>query len=212
MTSSIRWITLIGNWGKELVNSIVNGIYYLIAVNTIIAVLYISAIIVYLILNTIGTIPLTQSIASLLVTIILAGIYVLDMILNPNYRYFFLWQLYTFLFLTFIIFLVFRMLIIFFTGYCFLWILKFVIGINLDKKEASSQNEYITQCIKKERPRQNEYTIQCIICYSEDREMILKPCNHICVCQNCCKRIIQESNKCPFCQNRIIQRERIYLP
>ena len=90
MTSSIRWITLIGKWGKELVNSIVNGIYYLIAVNTIIAVLYISAIIVYLILNTIGTIPLTQSIASLLVTIILAGIYVLDMILNPNYRYFFL--------------------------------------------------------------------------------------------------------------------------
>ena len=125
---------------------------------------------------------------------------------------FFLWQLYAFLFLTFVIFLVFRMLIIFFTGYCFLWILKFVIGINSDKKEASSQNEYITQCIKKERPRQNEYTIQCIICYSEDREMILKPCNHICVCQNCCKRIIQESNKCPFCQNRIIQRERIYLP
>ena len=78
MTSSIRWITLIGKWGKELVNSIVNGIYYLIAVNTIIAVLYISAIIVYLILNTIGTIPLAQSIASLLVTIILAGIYVLE--------------------------------------------------------------------------------------------------------------------------------------
>ena len=86
MTSSIRWITLIGKWGKELVNSIVNGIYYLIAVNTIIAVLYISAIIA---INIIGTIPLAQSIASLLVTIILAGIYVLDMILNPNYRYFF---------------------------------------------------------------------------------------------------------------------------
>ena len=95
MTSSIRWITLIGNWGKELVNSIVNGIYYLIAVNTIIAVLYISAIIVYLILNIIGTIPLAQSIASLLVTIILAGIYVLEMILNPNYRYFFFCDNYT---------------------------------------------------------------------------------------------------------------------
>ena len=86
MTSSIRWITLIGNWGKELVNNIVNGIYYLIAANIIISVLYISAIIA---INIIGTIPLAQSIASLLVTIILAGIYVLDMILNPNYRYFF---------------------------------------------------------------------------------------------------------------------------
>ena len=87
MTSSIRWITLIGKWGKELVNSIVNGIYYLIAVNVTIAVLYIFAIIA---INIIGAIPLAQSIASLLVTIILAGIYVLDMILNPNYKYFFL--------------------------------------------------------------------------------------------------------------------------
>ena len=83
------------------------------------------------------------------------------------------------------------------SGCCFIWILHFGIGVISNKKEKSIQEE------------ENK---KCIICYSGDREMILKPCNHICVCQNCCKRIIQDSNKCPFCQNRIIESERIYLP
>ena len=102
--------------------------------------------------------------------------------------------------------------IIFFSRFCFMWILNFGMlrVMNLKKIFVPTPKFYSN---KKERPTQNGYiTQQCIICYSEDREMILKPCNHICVCQNCCKRIIQESNKCPFCQNQIIQRERIYLP
>ena len=90
-------------------------------------------------------------------------------------------------------------LVIVFSGSCSIWLyLKF--GIN-------SKN-------KKERPptQADEDIKPCIICYSEDRQMILKPCNHICLCQNCCTRIIQDSNKCPFCQSRIIKSERIYLP
>ena len=85
-----------------------------------------------------------------------------------------------------------------FTGCCFIWILHFGIGVISNKKERPTQD--------------NEDTKKCIICYSENREMILKPCKHICVCQNCCTRIIQDFNKCPFCQKRIIQSERIYLP
>ena len=75
MTSLIRWITLIGKWGKELVNSIVTGVYYLIVINIIMAVLYISSIIIYLTIGMIiGTIPLAESIASLLATIFFTGI------------------------------------------------------------------------------------------------------------------------------------------
>ena len=90
MTSLIRWITLIGKWGKELVNSIVTGVYYLIVINIIMAVLYISSIIIYLTIGMIiGTIPLAESIASLLATIFFTGIYMLEMILKTNYRYIF---------------------------------------------------------------------------------------------------------------------------
>ena len=91
------------------------------------------------------------------------------------------------------------MLVIFFSGCCFISILNyFGIGINSNKKEKSQT----VDCLCK----------KCIICFSEDREMVFKPCKHLCVCQNCCARIIQDSNKCPFCQNLIIHSERIYLP
>ena len=48
----------------------------------------------------------------------------------------------------------------------------------------------------------------CVVCQDLKREVILKPCNHCCLCPNCSKALKQ----CPVCKRRIQRKEKFYLP
>ena len=44
-------------------------------------------------------------------------------------------------------------------------------------------------------------TKQCIICLSNAKDVLLIPCNHICLCADCVKEVVASSNQqCPMCR------------
>ena len=46
----------------------------------------------------------------------------------------------------------------------------------------------------------------CVICLDNTREMVLKPCNHYCLCSSCSKGL----RECPLCKKKIQRTEKIF--
>ena len=44
---------------------------------------------------------------------------------------------------------------------------------------------------------------ECLICLSEERNMIIMPCGHLCVCQGCGDTIQSKNYDCPICRGHI---------
>nr|CAD7462771.1 unnamed protein product [Timema tahoe] len=66
---------------------------------------------------------------------------------------------------------------------------------------------------RKERRRQvretnlPEYQL-CVVCRQNPREMIILPCGHVCVCEDCSEGI---ANLCPVCRTKITNKTAAYL-
>ncbi|KAJ2546195.1 hypothetical protein EV175_005693 [Coemansia sp. RSA 1933] len=43
-------------------------------------------------------------------------------------------------------------------------------------------------------------SIQCAICLSDERDTVILPCRHLCMCRECANTYRQQSNKCPICR------------
>lgn len=62
----------------------------------------------------------------------------------------------------------------------------------------------------KKKPKSNQVEPQlfnCGICFTKDKNMLLKPCNHLVCCDIC----IDKLTNCPLCRTTIISREKIYV-
>ena len=46
----------------------------------------------------------------------------------------------------------------------------------------------------------------CVVCLDGTKEILLKPCNHYCLCHNCSQKL----RKCPVCKRRIQTTEKIF--
>ncbi|KAL3101145.1 hypothetical protein niasHS_001605 [Heterodera schachtii] len=54
---------------------------------------------------------------------------------------------------------------------------------------------------------------RCLICLTNERQIVFKPCRHFCVCRECAKVIEQnEKPKCPVCRNYVEETLFIYIP
>lgn len=51
-----------------------------------------------------------------------------------------------------------------------------------------------------------EDLLQCVVCMDQPRKMLIRPCNHFCVCQSCVKQL----QKCPICKCYINKSEIIF--
>ena len=51
--------------------------------------------------------------------------------------------------------------------------------------------------------------IVCCICYENGITLLLEPCNHICICEDCYKKL--DNKNCPLCKNKINMIRKIYL-
>ena len=52
---------------------------------------------------------------------------------------------------------------------------------------------------------------QCIICYDNPKSVMIRPCNHVCLCDVCSRDIRGLNGKCPMCRKDIRGIERVYL-
>ena len=41
---------------------------------------------------------------------------------------------------------------------------------------------------------------KCIVCFDNDKNTIINPCNHMCLCEECSKDYIKNSTICPICR------------
>lgn len=48
----------------------------------------------------------------------------------------------------------------------------------------------------------------CVVCKTNAREIILLPCGHVCICEDCSASI---NNDCPICRTRITQKAAAYI-
>lgn len=46
----------------------------------------------------------------------------------------------------------------------------------------------------------SENTFECVICMSEERDTMLLPCRHLCLCSPCAKSLRYQANSCPICR------------
>lgn len=65
----------------------------------------------------------------------------------------------------------------------------------------------IIKHIQKEKRRKRPW---CSICLSEKVSTIILPCRHFCICMDCSKNLVENTNKCPICRQKIGQLVRIY--
>ena len=43
----------------------------------------------------------------------------------------------------------------------------------------------------------------CVVCLGAEREVILLPCGHVCVCATCADTLLQRGDLCPVCRGPI---------
>lgn len=46
----------------------------------------------------------------------------------------------------------------------------------------------------------SENTFECVICMSEERDTMLLPCRHMCLCSSCAQSLRYQSSSCPICR------------
>jgi len=51
----------------------------------------------------------------------------------------------------------------------------------------------------------------CSICLDEKELIILEPCLHQCICNECLNKLISYSSKCPICRCKIFFKKNIYI-
>ena len=55
--------------------------------------------------------------------------------------------------------------------------------------------------------RQLDSVTKCVACLVEDKDTILMPCRHLCMCSTCAGRV----NRCPICRVSVESRQRSYI-
>lgn len=50
---------------------------------------------------------------------------------------------------------------------------------------------------------QDEDSTDCIICMERDYDVVMVPCGHYCMCQECANKILSSTGKCPICRQRV---------
>ena len=50
---------------------------------------------------------------------------------------------------------------------------------------------------------------ECSICLTEPSVMLMRPCNHVCACPTCSRRLLR--HPCPLCRRLVTKVERVYF-
>ncbi|KAJ2776930.1 hypothetical protein GGI15_004682 [Coemansia interrupta] len=56
------------------------------------------------------------------------------------------------------------------------------------------------EAMQNQHAMRSDDAMQCAICLSDDRDTVLLPCRHMCMCRECANTYRQQSNKCPICR------------
>jgi E3 ubiquitin-protein ligase MGRN1 len=46
-------------------------------------------------------------------------------------------------------------------------------------------------------------TKECLVCLDEEKDTVVMPCGHLCVCSDCGKGLVKNKHTCPVCRGHI---------
>lgn len=66
----------------------------------------------------------------------------------------------------------------------------------------------------------SENSFECVICMSDERDTMLLPCRHLCLCSSCAQSLRYQASSCPICRCpfkaalniRVVQRDQLLQP
>lgn len=64
---------------------------------------------------------------------------------------------------------------------------------------------------EKKRPPPESEELLCVVCLNNKKSIILRPCNHLCLCEECSASKEHSIKECPVCRKKIEKRERVFL-
>ena len=70
---------------------------------------------------------------------------------------------------------------------------------------------YLTVCPTNPVQGDKTWPQTCVVCLSEQREVILMNCGHVCVCAGCAMEIMASRPNCPICRANIVQVAPAYI-
>lgn len=50
---------------------------------------------------------------------------------------------------------------------------------------------------------QNEAEKECLVCLTEEKNTVIMPCGHMCVCLDCGNGLVKAKHTCPICRGNI---------
>ena len=56
-----------------------------------------------------------------------------------------------------------------------------------------------------------EEEMLCVVCQANKKNILLQPCNHVCLCPSCVKEVMRQNTHCPLCRKRISSWTKVYL-
>lgn len=66
--------------------------------------------------------------------------------------------------------------------------------------------------VHQEEEKKNDVLGQCVVCLEEARTHVFVPCGHICVCKDCCHKVMKKNKKCPMCKQTATMVMEVFLP
>jgi hypothetical protein len=65
----------------------------------------------------------------------------------------------------------------------------------------------VKEIVKKQREEAGN--IHCVVCHENQRDTVIVPCNHLCLCSAC--STVALLKECPMCRKKIEKLQKIYF-
>ena len=78
------------------------------------------------------------------------------------------------------------------------------------RADATRQQHLLRSVLQSSHQTDNDDRL-CVVCYGSEKAIMLRPCNHVCLCIECSKSIRQLNGLCPICRGQFTSEERVYI-
>lgn len=77
---------------------------------------------------------------------------------------------------------------------------------------ATRQQQDLLRGVLRSAPKTDNDDHLCVICCVNEKAIMLRPCNHVCLCTECGNNSIRQLNgNCPICRGQFTKTERVYI-
>ena len=80
---------------------------------------------------------------------------------------------------------------------------KYFYRVNKNYVKMLNENEEIVNDKLMVKKIFEDEDTQCAICLDNEREIVMVPCGHYCICGECANQIIKSFGTCPLCRTKI---------